>query len=136
MRGYFAKFAFQSVTTDDFLNYLQTHVLDQPNPKLTLAEVKAWIDEPGLPATVVMPRSDAFEIVDAARADWLSGKRALKDLQTAKWATHQWLHFLDNLPASTSIVQLRELDAVFHFTASTNNEIAHSWFKNVDSRRL
>lgn len=130
LRGYFAKFAFHSATTDDFRAYLKEHVLDEPNPNMTLAEVNAWIDQPGLPATVVPPRSDAFQIVDKARGDWLSGGK-LSKADTAKWTTHQWLHFLDNVPASVTSAQLQQLDDAFALTASTNSEIAHSWFKNT-----
>jgi leukotriene-A4 hydrolase len=131
LRGYFAKFAFQSVTSDDFRAYLSEHVLSRPNTKVTLAEVNAWIDQPGLPNTVVMPRSNAFQAVDAARGEWLAGRRTAQQLDTAKWTVHQWLHFLDNLPSTTTAAQLQELDAAFKLTASTNNEIAHSWFKNT-----
>jgi leukotriene-A4 hydrolase len=131
LRGYFDHFAFRSVTTDDFLAYLREHVLDRPNAKVTLAEVNAWIYQPGLPDTVVMPQSDAFAIVDAARSEWLKGRRAAKDLDTKSWTTHQWLHFLDNLPATTTSAQLAELDAAFDLTSSKNSEIAHSWFKNA-----
>jgi leukotriene-A4 hydrolase len=131
LRGYFDRFAFRSVTTDDFLAYLREHVLDRPDAKVTLAEVNAWIHEPGLPETVVMPQSDAFAIVDAARADWLQGKRTAKQLETASWTTHQWLHFLDNLPATTTAAQLAELDAAFDLTQSRNSEVAHSWLKNA-----
>jgi len=131
LRGYFAKFAFQSVTTDDFRAYLREHVLSRPNPKVTLAEVNAWIDEPGLPSTVVMPQSNAFKVVDAAREDWLGGKRKASQLDTSGWTTHQWLHFLDNLPATTTAAQLQELDAAFKFTSSKNSEIEHSWLKNA-----
>jgi len=131
LRGYFEHFAFRSVTTDDFRAYLREHVLDRPNAKVTLAEVNAWIDGPGLPDTVVMPQSDAFTVVDAARSEWLQGKRTAKQLDTASWTTHQWLHFLDNLPATTTAAQLAELDAAFDLTNSKNSEIAHSWFKNA-----
>ncbi len=131
LRGYFAKFAFQSATTADFRAYLQEHVLDQPDAKVTLAEVNAWIDQPGLPSTAVMPQSDAFKIVDAERAEWLAGRKKAQALQTSGWTTHQWLHFLDNLPATTSAAQLEELDAAFRLTGSTNNEIAHSWLKKA-----
>jgi len=131
LRGYFAKHAFQSVTTADFRAYLQEHVLDRPGAKLTAAEVSAWIDQPGLPSTVVMPQSDAFRVVDAARNDWLQGRRTAQRLDTSSWTTHQWLHFLDNLPSTVDAAQLTELDAVFKLTASTNTEIAHSWLKNA-----
>jgi leukotriene-A4 hydrolase len=131
LRGYFAKFAFQSVTTDDFRAYLREHVLDKPDAKLTLAEVNAWIDQPGLPSTVVMPQSDAFQIVDTARADWLEGRKQAAELQTSGWTTHQWLHFLDNLPSTITAQQLAQLDAAFKLSESTNSEIAHSWFTNA-----
>ena len=131
LRGYFAEFAFKSVTTDDFRTYLNEHIISKPNAKVTMAEVNAWIDQPGLPNTVVMPQSDAFKVVDVARTDWLEGRRAAQQLETSRWTTHQWLHFLDNLPASTSAAQLRQLDAAFKLTASKNAEIAHSWFKNT-----
>jgi leukotriene-A4 hydrolase len=131
LRGYFDQFAFQSVTTDDFRAYLSEHVLNRPNAKMTLEEVNAWIDQPGLPSTVVMPQSSAFKAVDAARSDWLAGRRTAQQLDTTQWTVHQWLHFLDNLPGDTTAAQLKELDATFKFTASRNSEIAHSWFKNA-----
>jgi leukotriene-A4 hydrolase len=78
-----------------------------------------------------MPQSNAFKVVDAARSDWLAGRRSAQQLDTTKWTVHQWLHFLDNLPSNTTAAQLQELDSVFKFTVSTNSEIAHSWFKNA-----
>jgi leukotriene A-4 hydrolase/aminopeptidase len=131
LRGYFSRFAFQSVSTDDFRAYLGEHVLNAPNAKLTLAEVNAWIDQPGLPSTVVMSQSNAFEVVDAAREEWLQGRAQASALRTSSWTTHQWLHFLDNLPPLTSAVRLGELDAAFKLTESKNSEIAHSWLKNA-----
>src|SRR5262249_28782026 len=130
LRGYFAKFAFHSATTDDFRAYLKEHVLDKPNPNMTLAEVNAWIDQPGLPATVVAPKSNAFQIVATARTGFL-GACKLTKADTAKWTTHQWLHCLDNMPATVTAAQLKQLDDAFQLTASTNSEIAHSWFKNA-----
>jgi leukotriene-A4 hydrolase len=131
LRGYFSSFAFRSVTTDEFRAYLKEHVLDRPNANMSVAEVNAWIDEPGLPKTLVIPRSNAFQVVDRARNDWLDARRPLNEIDTSKWTTHHWLHFLDNIPSTTSAAQLKQLDDAFRLTASTNSEIAHSWFKNA-----
>ncbi len=131
LRGYFDHFAFQSVSTPMFIDYLEAHVLKQPDAGLTLSEMKAWIDEPGIPANAVLPRSDAFRRVDAQRDSWLKGERPAKQLETAKWTTHEWLHFLDNMPPDLSRQQMSELDDAFRLTAVTNNEIAHSWLKNA-----
>ena len=106
-------------------------MLERENVKLSKSELREWIDAPGIPATAVLPRSDAFERVDAQKRAWLQGSRSAKQLDTAKWTTHEWRHFLDNLPADISPDRLHELDAAFDLTASTNNEIAHSWLKNA-----
>lgn len=131
LRDYFSHFAFQSLSTEQFVSYLNAQVSSRPGSNVTLAEVSAWMDQPGLPATAVLPRSDAFEKVDAERAAWLTGKRSALQLNAAGWTTHQWLHFLDNLPADVSAARLKELDEAWKFNAATNSEIAHSWLKNV-----
>lgn len=131
LREYFARFAFQSVSTEQFLEYFQAQVLGRPDAKVTMAEVLAWIDTPGIPATVVEPRSDAFAKVDAEKTAWLNGERAAKQLHTTNWNTQQWLHFLDNLPKDIASTKLQELDEAFKFTTATNNEIAHSWLKDA-----
>lgn len=131
LREYFSHFAFQSVSTEQFLAYLDAHVLSRSDSKVTAAEVEAWMDRPGLPATAVLPRSDAFAKVDAQREAWLAGKRTAQRLDTSGWTTHQWMHFLDNLPADISASRLKELDDAWKLSSATNSEIAHSWLKNV-----
>lgn len=130
LRAYFDKFAFRSVTTQDFLDELQARVLSKPGARVTLAEVREWIEQPGIPASAVLPHSDVFVRVDAQRDAWLKGERSAKQLDTGKWTTQEWLHFLDNMPADLSADRLRELDDAFKLTAATNAEIAHSWLKD------
>jgi leukotriene-A4 hydrolase len=131
LRGYFAHFAFKSVSTEEFLQYLDARLIRPPASKLTMAEVRAWVDQPGLPATAVLPQSDAFDKVDAEKNAWLAGRRTAKQLDTAGWTTHQWLHFLDNLPHDISAARMRELDDAWKLSSASNSEIAHSWLKNV-----
>ncbi len=131
LKSYFERFAFQSIDTQTFLDYFTRQVLDRPDAKLSLAEVSAWIDEPGIPATAVLPQSDAFKRVDGQKESWLGGQRTAGQLDTAQWTTHEWLHLLDNLPMDIGAEQLRQLDEAFKLTASTNSEIAHSWLKNA-----
>jgi leukotriene-A4 hydrolase len=131
LRDYFAHFAFQSVSTEQFLDYFERRVLSKRGAKVTRAEVLAWIDQPGLPATVVEPVSDALTKVDAEKAAWLEGKRPAKQMNTSQWNAQQWQHFLDNLPKDISSARLSELDEAFSFTQATNNVIAHSWLMNA-----
>ncbi len=131
LNDYFAKFAFQSVTTDMFLDYFWQHVSRGRDVKLTKAEVLEWTEQPGIPSSAVLPQSDAFVRVDAQKQTWLDGTVAAKELNTKKWTTHEWLHFLDNLPADISAEQLRELDRAFDLTNVKNKAVAHSWLKTA-----
>lgn len=129
LRGYFARFAFQSLSTEDSLAYLDAQLLASSPALVTRAQLTAWLTQPGLPPDAVLPSADVFKRVDAARADWLAGKRAARDLETSGWSTHEWLHFLDNMPAQLSVAQLSDLDSTFHFTDVGNAQIAHSWLR-------
>jgi hypothetical protein len=96
-----------------------------------MTEVRVWLDEPGIPSIAVLPHSDAFVHVDEQRQAWLGGKRKAAQLTTERWTTHEWLHFLENMPQDLSVARMSELDATFRLTASTNNEIAHAWLKDA-----
>ena len=125
--NYFKHFAFKSITTDEFIAYLNDTLLAEYPDKLDSERIDQWIFKPGIPADAPMPTSDAFSIVDQARQDWLSGEKSATSIDTAKWTVHQWLYFLNNMPEKLSDEQLAELDDAFGLTASSNNEIAHSW---------
>lgn len=124
---YFKKFAFQSITTDQFIEYLNETLLKQYPGKLDMQRIKQWVFETGVPQGVALPSSNAFTLVDTARSQWLNGKLPAAVIDTKGWTVHQWLYFLNNLPEALSAEQLAELDAAFNLTESSNNEIAHSW---------
>jgi leukotriene-A4 hydrolase len=127
LRGYFDHFAFKSITTEQFLGYLQENLLDRFPGIVSRQQVDAWVFAPGLPADAVLPATVMFQTVDGARAAWLDG-----NLQPKKfgldWVTQQWVYFLDNMPATLSTAKLAELDKAYGFSKSPNAEIAHSWF--------
>ncbi len=127
MKGYFDHFAFKSITTEQFLGYLQDNLLNRFPGIVTRDQVNAWVFGPGLPADAVLPVTAMFQPVDEARTAWLAGKLQLKKLG-ADWVTQQWLYFLDNMPATLTLVQLADLDKAFGLTKNPNAEIAHSWF--------
>ncbi len=130
LREYFEKFSFRSVDTATFRDFFNTWLAANPQVKLSQAEVAAWIEGEGLPPTAVLPQSDAFVKIDRERAAWLAGG-PVNALPTKQWTTHQWLHFLDNLPATLTQAQMAELDGAFKLTQAQNSEIAHSWLLNV-----
>lgn len=124
---YFKHFEFQSITTEEFMSYVQDTLLKQYPDKLSEARIKQWIFEPGIPNDAPTAESDAFTEVDFALTEWRSGMMPADQMATENWNFHQWKYFLDNLPEKLSTEQLQQLDAAFNFTQHQNNEIAHSW---------
>ena len=127
--GYFNEFAFQSVTTEDFLAYLERTLLQTHMEALDIDRINQWIFEPGLPDGAPHPTSDAFTRLDPIRQGWLDGEIEANDIDTDSWTYHQWKYFLDGMPEMLSAEQLAEIDAAFGLTASRNNEVAFSWLR-------
>ncbi|VUD68893.1 Aminopeptidase N [Thalassocella blandensis] len=128
---YFQHFAFQSITTDQFIVYLKQTLLKEYPEKLSIERVNQWVFEPGIPEGAPKPTSNAFDVVDEVRAKWLAGEISAASIDTQSWTVHQWLYFLNNLPNTLSADQMAELDKAFNLTESKNNEIAHSWLMHV-----
>jgi leukotriene-A4 hydrolase len=127
VRDYFDKHAFQSITTETFVDYLNKNLL-AANPNLvTQADVDEWISKPGLPKNAPQPASDAFEKVGAQANDYASGKIAASAVQTGAWTTQEWLHFLKTLPPDLGAQKMAELDGAFNLTKSGNSEISFQW---------
>ena len=124
---YFKEFEFKSITTDEFVAYLNRTLIAKYPEQLNAQRINAWIFEGGLPESLPLEESAAFSTVDQARTAWLDGSLTASKIDTSGWVVHQWLYFLNNMPDQLTSEQLSDLDAAFNLTASKNNEIAHSW---------
>lgn len=128
LRQYFMDFAFRSLGTGQFLEYVEATLIAEFPQRVSRERMLEWIEQPGLPAGAPVPVSAVFDRVDEIRASWLEGMISTADLPTADWTVFEWLHFLNGMPGQLDVAQLASLDARFDLTASTNSEIAHSWF--------
>jgi hypothetical protein len=90
-------------------------------------ELRAWIYGPGLPASALVIESERFARVDRQVEHFVGGAAASK-LETEGWTTHEWLRFLDRMPAGLEVQRFTDLDAAFGFTVSGNSEILDAWF--------
>jgi len=132
LKSYFNNFAFDSITTEDFIKYLHTH-LHKDNPDaLTRAELDEWIYGQGLPATAKVPESNAFAQVTGLIGAWLAGDSdGSAMVEAAKsWSTHEWLHFISEIETlgETTPDNLYVLDELFSFTGTQNAETAFAWY--------
>jgi hypothetical protein len=126
LRNYFNNFAFRSITTADFLEYLQQNLLKSDPAAAKRVDVDAWLSKPGLPASAPMPKSEAFDAVSRISSDWMAGTLATESLPVKKWSTHETLHFLRGLEKIDS-KRMADLDRAFQFTGSGNSEILFEW---------
>jgi len=129
LTNYFNEHAFQSISTEAFLDYLgRTLVADHPE-SVSMDRVKQWVFEPGIPDGAPVPRSAAFAGIEPVRQDWLAGSIAAEDIDTSEWTYHHWKRFLDGMPEQLRREKLEDLDQAFQLTAARNNEIAFSWLR-------
>jgi len=127
LRRYFDRFAFQSVTTEQFLDYLKTYLLDPQPAHASRIPIEEWIEAPGLPKTAPRADSPAFARVDEAASEWLQNTITLDDIGARKWSTQEWLRFLAVLPDKLDPARMKALDRAFNFTHTRNSEILHRW---------
>ncbi|HVR95126.1 MAG TPA: M1 family metallopeptidase [Thermoanaerobaculia bacterium] len=126
LRTYFDTFAFQSMDTRRFVEYMTQNLLGGDAAKAQQLQTDAWIYGPGVPANEPQIRSAAFAKVDQTVAAFGQGT-APASLQTTGWTTHHWLHFLRNLPKPLTREQMASLDEAFKLSQSNNSEILTEW---------
>lgn len=127
LKQYFSEHAFQTITTEKFLTYLDKNLLKGDSALYKKLDINAWVYGPGIPSNAPRAAMQRFEQVNMQRSNFLKDNNALR-LNTKGWTTHEWLHFLRKMPKPLSITQMNSLDAAFQFTHAQNAEIADLWF--------
>ena len=127
LRSYFEENSFKTMTTKEFLDRLETQLLDKYPGTEELIQPEKWVYETGIPDNIPFQASARFTAVEEAVNSWIAGVDPA-DLETVEWSSHEWQHFIRMLPAQIRADQLQELDEAFHFTESKNAEIQAMWY--------
>ena len=127
LKRYFDDYAFKTITTEAFLNYLDTGLIKDDTTLRKKLNIHEWVYGPGIPANCPRVPDERFGKVDVERDRFLNDVPPLQ-LATVNWTTHEWLHFLRKMPPALSLNQLKSLDMAFNFTNTGNSEIADLWF--------
>jgi leukotriene A-4 hydrolase/aminopeptidase len=126
LKSYFTENAFKAMETESFKSYIKKYYQKNFNVALSDTTFNAWIITEGLPENIPQPVSTRFKQVDQLLAGWKAEKALDKSL-SKEWSTHEWLHFLKNLPATLTPQQMKAIDAFGNFTESGNSEIIAAW---------
>ncbi|MFT7560147.1 MAG: leukotriene-A4 hydrolase [Flavobacteriales bacterium] len=126
---YIQDYKFKSLTTDQFLVYLEENLVKKYPDSLSMKHINDWVHKSGIPKSAPEPTSEVFNRIAKHSDRWLGGSMSLGELSSETWTVHEWLFFLNGLPEKLSLSKIHELDKTFSLTDSYNNEIVHSWLK-------
>lgn len=125
LKKYFDDHKFQTLTTEEFLVYLDEELIKPENVDI---DIDAWVYSPGLPQKRPTVSSNKFELVEGFMNSNLSSNQWPK-IGTEKWSTHEWLHFIRKLPENLTTEQAKAIDKSYAFGKSGNSEILAAWLE-------
>ena len=107
IQKYINRFQFQSLTTEEFLDFLKAKL-----PEIfEKVDVEAWIYKPGMPENWHRPVSPLYDEVEKALSDLAQGMLPTRE-QVRSWHRNQILSFLEGLPKAISVDACRHLEDV------------------------
>lgn len=129
LRSYFDEFAFKTLTTEDFVGYLNKHLISKSDKTFNIDE---WIYEEGVPENCALVTSERFKKIQMLADQISEGKKALgegdQQIQRGDYITQEWLAFIRRLPSTTTPEQMRYIDEKLNFKDCGNAEIMSEWF--------
>ncbi len=131
VQRWFAAHAFTSQTTGSLQTFLDAELLAK-HPALsgqTAPDVALWLSSPGLLPDAPPPHSPVLDAVATAAVSLARGETTTRKLDITGWSPQHWIFFLRGLPLAEvdALRVLGEIDAAFHLTDSSNNEVLGEW---------
>lgn len=130
LKNYFNEFAFETITTEQFVEYLNAELLEPNNIKFNVNE---WIYESGLPSNCVAIESERLDEMKKLAAHYNGGKhglpKKLKGKTRGDFITQEWQTFIRELDHDMDVKDLKILDDQFKFSQNGNAEIKTEWFQ-------
>ncbi len=129
LRRYFDHFAFRSLSTEDFEDYLKAELFPADPEAAKTIDLAAWLHAPGLPSDAPVPTSARLAAVVKSARCWREGAVPAAELPAVDWSTMEWVAFLRSLPHDLAASRLGELDAAFHLTDHANAAVCAGWLE-------
>jgi hypothetical protein len=126
LKTYFEKHAFQTLTTEGFLEYLDVNLLQKEQVAFNIDE---WVYGEGIPSNCVKLSSVRYEKVDQIVKEFTTDFNVEKlNVKRKDWIFQEWSRFLSQLPKTTSPETMTQLDEKYNFKNWGNSEIMQDWY--------
>lgn len=126
LKEYFNTYKFKTLTTEDFIAYLDENLLKKYNIEFNTNE---WIYEDGIPENHIKVSSPRFESIQQYAIDLKENGNVLPaDLKRENHITQEWLAFIRMFNGELDAEKMRAIDEQLNLKNSGNAEIMAEWF--------
>jgi leukotriene A-4 hydrolase/aminopeptidase len=122
LRDYMQRFQFQSITTEEFLQFLEAQLPGTAEQVLA----QRWLYETGMPPHAPVFTSTKLEELRSLAQAWTTGTRPTA-AQLQQWGPLEVLVFLQHLPRQLDHASLAWLEAQLSLTSRSNYEMVVEW---------
>ncbi|MDN3676365.1 M1 family metallopeptidase [Flavobacterium paronense] len=126
LTNYYNDHAFQSITTEDFVDYFNKNLIKGDKSLADKIKLNDWIYKTGIPSNVITPVSEDFNTIDSIQKTWR--KTGVKGLGQKIKSTNEKQHFIDYLPKDMTVKEMTAIDKEFKFTNEGNFVVKRQWF--------
>ncbi len=126
LTDYFNAHAFQSITTEDFVEYYNQHLINGNKALADKIKMEDWVYKPGIPSNIITPVSPDFNAIDNIQKTWRTA--GLKGVSQKIKSTNEKQHFIDYLPNDMTASEMTSIDKEFNFTTGGNFVVRRQWF--------
>ena len=126
IKNYFDSHAFQSITTEDFVKYLNENLIKGDKTLADKIKLEDWIYKPGIPSNILPVSAADFDAIDVIQKSWR--ETGVAGLSKKITTTAEKQHFIDHLPADITAKEMEAIDKEFNFTKGGNFIIKRQWF--------
>ncbi|HEU0126639.1 MAG TPA: M1 family aminopeptidase/hydrolase, partial [Flavobacterium sp.] len=118
IKNYFDSHAFKSITTEDFVKYINENLIKGDKALADKIKLEDWIYKPGIPSNILPVSSPDFDAIDAIQKSWR--ETGVAGLSKKITTTAEKQHFIDHLPADITVAEMDAIDKEFNFTKGGN----------------
>ena len=135
LNGWFARHQFQPVTTSLFLADIREHLIKGDQALEAKLMLDAWVDQPGIPASLAPADPMIFAEVDTAVTGFAAGTLP-NPTAWARWTTDERLRYLTKIDRKQPPERLEALGRAFGLARAGNNELRFAFLDLAVANRL